>query len=159
GCGVHISHFNSRADLVLPHLDHARTAGIDATYDLYCYLAGSTILGMIALPPEAQIGGSEATLARLRDPAEREKLRSSFAPPRVPPEIVRLTFIAAPNYRHLEGRTLPEAAAETGHSVGDFVCDVLEASELAVGCVVPHRNRGEEDVKALTRHPAMTAGS
>ena len=59
--------FNSRADLVLPHLDAARRQGIDATYDLYCYLAGSTILGMIALPPEAQEGGSEATLARLRD--------------------------------------------------------------------------------------------
>src|SRR5262245_1276659 len=100
GCGVHISHFNSRADLALPHLDHAGTAGIDATYDRCCYLAGSTILGMIALPPEAQIGGSEATLARLRDPAEREKLRSWFAAPRVPLEIVRLSFIAAPNYRH-----------------------------------------------------------
>ena len=38
---VHISHFNSRADLVLPHLDRARAAGLDVTFDLYCYLAGS----------------------------------------------------------------------------------------------------------------------
>src|SRR5947209_7196374 len=29
GCGVHISHFNSRARLVLPKLDAARAAGLD----------------------------------------------------------------------------------------------------------------------------------
>src|SRR5439155_1478920 len=69
GCAVHISHFNSRADLVLPHFDAATQSGLDATYDLYCYLAGSTILGMIALPPWVQEGGIDATMARLKDPA------------------------------------------------------------------------------------------
>src|SRR5207237_3526373 len=38
GCAVHISHFNSRADLVLPHFDTGTRRGLDATYDLYCYL-------------------------------------------------------------------------------------------------------------------------
>src|SRR5207245_454694 len=42
GVGVHISHFNSQAGLVLPRLDEARAQGIDVTYDLYCYLAGSS---------------------------------------------------------------------------------------------------------------------
>lgn len=159
GCAVHISHFNSRADLVLPHLDRAARQGIDATYDLYCYLAGSTILGMIALPPEAQEGGYDATLARLQDPKARERLREWFAAPRVPLEDVRVSFIAAPEYRSLEGKTLAEAAKERGCDLGTFVCDVLVASKLAVGCVVAHRQRDEDDVKALTRHPAMMAGS
>ena len=65
---VHISHFNSRAELVLPHFDAATVSGLDATYDLYCYLAASSILGMVALPPWVQEGGSDATLARLRRP-------------------------------------------------------------------------------------------
>jgi N-acyl-D-amino-acid deacylase len=39
------------------------------------------------------------------------------------------------------------------------VCEVLAASNLAVGCVVPHRHRTEEDVRQLMRHPAMMAGS
>jgi N-acyl-D-amino-acid deacylase len=72
---------------------------------------------------------------------------------------VRLGFIAAPEYRRHEGQTLAQAAAESGKSVAEFVCDVLLASDLAVGCVVPHRNRGESDVRELMRHPAMMAGS
>ena len=55
--------------------DAATRRGLDATYDLYCYLAGSTILGMIALPAWAQEGGSEATLRRLIDPEVRARLR------------------------------------------------------------------------------------
>jgi N-acyl-D-amino-acid deacylase len=159
GCAVHISHFNSRADLVLPHFDAATRRGLDATFDLYCYLAGSTILGMIALPPWVQEGGSEATLQRLRDPAVRARLREGFDGPRGPLEVIRLSFIAAPEYRSLEGQTLGEAAGQAGVDVTSFVCDVLVASRLAVGCVVPHQQRGEEDVRSLTRHAAMMAGS
>src|SRR5262249_15154578 len=33
------------------------------------------------------------------------------------------------------------------------------ASRMAVGCVVAHRQRTEEDVRGLIRHPAMMAGS
>jgi N-acyl-D-amino-acid deacylase len=160
GCPVHVSHFNSRADLVLPRIDAARAGGTDVTYDLYCYLAGSSILAMVALPPWVQEGGVEATLARLRDPAVRERLRSEhFTTPRGPLGPVRLSYVAAPDFRQLEGRALEDAAGETGQSIGDFVCDLLLASGLAVGCVAPHRERGEEDVRALTRHPAMMAGS
>lgn len=159
GCPVHISHFNSRASLVLPHFDTARRQGVDATYDLYCYLAGSTILGMIALPPEAQVGGSDATLARLRDPNTRTALRPWFEKPRIPLEAVRISFVANPQYRHLEGLTLENAAKAVGTSLGDLVCDLLVSSNLAVGCIAPHKARDEEDVKALTRHPSMMAGS
>ncbi len=158
-CAVHISHFNSKADLVLPVLDSARARGIDVTYDLYCYLAGSTILGMLALPPEVQEGGPEPTLARLRDPDVRAQLTSWFAAPRVPLEKIRLSFIAAPEHRHHEGQTLQEAAAHADKPLGTFICDLLVASELAVGCVSPHRQRGEEDIRALMRHPCMIGGS
>jgi N-acyl-D-amino-acid deacylase len=160
-----ISHFNSRADLVLPHLDAARAAGLDVTFDLYGYLAGSTILGMIALPPWVQEGGAEATLARLADPAVRARLTGEgFAGPRGPLDQVRLSYVEAPAYRACEGLTLAEAAARTAGHPGpaaliDFVCDVLIASSLAVGCVVPHRQRTEADVQALMRHPAMMGGS
>ena len=158
GCGVHISHFNSRADLVIPHLDAAGRDGIDATFDLYCYLAGNTILAMVALPPWVQEDGCAATLARLADPAVRRRLRG-FSGPRGSHQEIRLSFIAAPEYRHLEGLGLEEAAQRSGRDMETFVCEVLLASRLAVGCIVPHRNRGEEDLRALIRHPAMMSGS
>jgi N-acyl-D-amino-acid deacylase len=159
GVAVHISHFNSRADLVLPKVDAGRAEGVDVTYDLYCYLAGSSILGMYSLPPWVQESGVDPTVARLRDPAVRERLREWFAAPRQPLEKVRLSHVAAPEFRRHEGQTLEQAAAEAGRSLGDFVCDVLVASGMAVGCVAPHHRRGQEDVDALTRHPAMMAGS
>lgn len=159
GVPVHISHFNSRAELVGPKLDAGRREGIDVTFDLYCYLAGSTILGMIALPPWVQEGGVEATVARLRDPGVRQQLREWFKKPRIPLEIIRLGFVARPDQRHFEGKTVPEAAAMVNKDPGDFVCDVLIDSDLAVGCVVPHQRRTGEDIRQLMRHPCMTAGS
>jgi N-acyl-D-amino-acid deacylase len=159
GVAVHISHFNSQAGLVLPKLDAARAAGIDATYDLYCYLAGSSILGMNALPSWVQEGGVDATVARLRDPAVRERLRGWFATPKSPLETIRLSFVAAPDYKPYEGQTLEQAARATGQEPGEFVCDLLAASQTAVGCVVPHRQRTQDDVCQLIRHPAMMAGS
>src|SRR5262249_50707405 len=127
GCAVHISHFNSRADLVLPHFDAATRRGLDATFDLYCYLAGSTILGLVALPPGGQEGGVDATLARLKDPAVRPRLREAFVAPRGPLEEIRLSFIAASEYRHLEGKTLAEAARQAGSNIETIVSDLLGA--------------------------------
>jgi N-acyl-D-amino-acid deacylase len=165
GVAALISHFNSRADLVLPHLDRARAAGLDVAFDLYGYLAGSTILGMVALPTWVQEGGADATLARFADPAVRARLkREGIVGPRGPIDEVRLSYVEAPAYRAYEGLTLAEAASRaTGRAgpeaVVDFVCDVLTASALAVGCVSPHRQRTEADVTALMRHPAMMGGS
>jgi N-acyl-D-amino-acid deacylase len=170
GCAVHISHFNSLADQVIPKLDAMRDAGVDATFDLYCYLCGSTILGMIALPPELQEGGIELTLERLGDRAERAKLRAWFAAPRVPLENVRLGSVPAHEYRHLEGRTLSEAVSlakpglrsgdERAQAIGDLVCELLIATGMATNCVVPHNaRRNERDIEKLMHHPAMMSGS
>lgn len=157
--GVHISHFNCRAELGLPKLDAGRKEGIDCTFDLYCYLAGSTILGMIALPPEVQAGGVDATVARLRDPAVRHQLQPWFAQPRIPLETIRLGFVAAAQDRRFEGMTVERACREAKKDPGTFICDLLVASEMAVGCVVPHQRRDESDIRATMRHPAMMAGS
>jgi N-acyl-D-amino-acid deacylase len=156
---VHVSHLNSRAELVLPPIEAARAAGIDLTYDLYPYLRGSTILGMVALPPWVQEGGIDATLARLADPAVRERLRRETSGPRGPIGAARLSYVAAPAYRRYEGVTLEEGARQAGQEPVDFLCDLLTASDMAAGCVVPHRQRSEEDVRALMRHPAMIGGS
>src|SRR5581483_1568450 len=133
-------------------------------YDLYCYLAGSSILAMAALPPWVQEGGVDATLARLRDPAVRATLREGFVGPRGPIDGVRLAHVAGAAYRQYEGLTVAEAAARaTGRrdpaALIDFVCDLLVASDLVVGHIAPHQGRGEDDVRALMRHPAMMAGS
>jgi N-acyl-D-amino-acid deacylase len=72
--------------------------------------------------------------------------------------------VAQSKFRHLEGKFLGEAAQivkgkSDEQTIGDLICELLLASDMAVGCVVPHLRRGEEDVQALIRHPAMMAGS
>ena len=93
GCGVHVSHFNCLADQTIPLLDAARAEGVDVTFDLYCYLYGSTIVAMITLPPETLEGGIEATVERLKLPATRKKLEPAFANPRFPIHTMRLASL------------------------------------------------------------------
>ncbi|WP_020469896.1 N-acyl-D-amino-acid deacylase family protein [Zavarzinella formosa] len=160
GCGVHISHFNSIASQVIPQMDVMATQGAEVTFDLYCYLYGSTILGMITLPPEAQAGGVGLTLERLRDPAIRPQVKEWVSKPRFDLNRVRLGSVPADEYRHLEGKTLAEAVDLLKRPLGDVILDLLLATNMAVNSVVPHNAlRTEADITALMRDPRMMGGS
>ena len=162
GVAAHVSHYNGPADVLLPLIDRGLAMGLDLTYDTYPYLAGSTILGMVALPPWVQEGGNEATLARLAEPAIRSRLRAEWfpAPTQFPLEKMRLAMVADPSWRWAEGRTVTDAAREAGLAPGEFVCEILLASALAVGVVNFRANdRTEADVRAILRHPSHMAGS
>jgi N-acyl-D-amino-acid deacylase len=159
GCRVHVSHFNSLAELAIPQMDRLERSGGAVSFDLYCYLFGSTILGMIALPPAAMAGGVDATLARLRDPAFRSQVREWVAKPRFDLDRVRLGSVPADEYRHLEGRTLAEAVEWTGRPLADLIVDLLLATETATNAVVPHlAGRADSDIAALMRDRRMAAG-
>ena len=162
GAAVHISHYNGPADLLLPLIDRARAEGVDLTYDSYPYLVGSTILGMVALPGWVQEGGIEATLGRLADPAIRQRLRDEWFSGALPYDLetITITMVADPDDRWAEGLTLVEAAERVGKAPGDFVCDLLIGSGMAVGIFGARAGgRTEEDIRAILRHPAHMAGS
>lgn len=162
GVACHVSHYNGPADLLLPLVDRGLALGVDLTYDTYPYLAGSTILGMVALPGWVQAGGVDATLARLADPSMRSRLREEWFAGDLPYPLdqMHLAAIAHPDWRWAEGKTVAIAAEEAGLARGDFVIDVLLASGMAVGVVAFRAgDRTEEDVRAILRHPAHMAGS
>ena len=108
---MHVSHFNSLADQMLPLVDEARASGVDVTYDLYCYLYGSTIVAMLTLPSEILEGGIEAAVSRLKNAATRKQLESAFANPRFPIETIRLASLPHPEWKDYEGLNLLEACA------------------------------------------------
>jgi N-acyl-D-amino-acid deacylase len=112
GCGVHVSHFNVLAEQALPVIDAARASGVDVTYDLYCYLYGSTIVGMITLPPAVYEGGIDAAVERLKRPEVRKDLEAAFACPRFPIETLRLASLPHPDWKKYEGMLLTEAATQ-----------------------------------------------
>jgi len=162
GVAAHVSHYNGKADLLLPLIDEGRALGLDLTYDSYPYLAGSTILGMIALPPWVQEQGVEATLKRMRVPAVRSRLKSEWFASVLPYplETVTIAMAAHSDWRWAEGQTVTAAAEHARLDPGDFVCEILLASEMAVGVVVFRpKDRTEADIRAILRHPAHMAGS
>src|SRR5256885_1640965 len=135
GVPSHISHYNGPAELLLPLIDRGLALGLDLTFDTYPYLAGSTILGMVALPPWVQEGGIEPTLARLADTTVRERLNREWfsAPTPYPLDSTTITMTAHPDWRWAEGLKVTEAAERADLSPGDFVCESLLASGMAVG--------------------------
>jgi N-acyl-D-amino-acid deacylase len=159
---AHVSHYNGPADILLPLVDQGLAQGLDLTYDTYPYLAGSTILSMVALPAWVQEGGNEATLERLADPSVRKQLETDWfpLPTQFPLEKIHLAMVADESWRWAEGKTVTDAARQAGLSACDFICDILVSSGLAVGVVNFRANdRTEADVRAILRHPSHMAGS
>jgi N-acyl-D-amino-acid deacylase len=162
GVASHISHFNGPAEILLPLIDRGLEMGLDLTYDTYPYLAGSTILGMVALPAWVQEGGIEPTLERLADGTIRDRLDSEWfsTPTQYPLDKMHLAMVADPAWKWAEGLTVSAAASRANLSACNFVCDILLASGLAVGVVNFRANdRTEADVRAILRHPSHMAGS
>ncbi|MEQ7125911.1 amidohydrolase family protein [Actinopolymorpha sp. B11F2] len=152
GVPVHVSHYRGLAEPLLDHLEEAATAGVDVTFDAYPHLYGNTILAMKALPPQVQAGGVEETLRRLADPAVRAELEARWFPAAeaaLGPAI--FGYIAGTDYRWAEGLTLAAAGARAGLSFGELVCEVLLASDLAVGAIVPSPGGDDADLRAMIR--------
>ena len=151
GCAVHISHLKlagrrnwGKAEAVVEAVDAARAEGLRITADQYPYIAGSTLLGAI-LPPWAHDGGGEATLARLRDPAARSRLRAALSDPGPAdwdnfwgwsgPEGILVADV--PSGRHPEwlGKTVADVAKDRGQDPIDAAFDLLLEERLGVAMV------------------------
>lgn len=162
GVAGHISHYNGPADLLIPLIDDGLAMGLDLTFDTYPYLAGSTILGMVSLPPWVQAGTIDETTARMADPSIRKQLNTEWftKPTPYPLDQVSLAMVANEEWRWAEGMTVTQAAEKANLAPGDFVCEILHASQMEVG-IVGFRpgDRTEEDVRRLMKHPAHMAGS
>jgi N-acyl-D-amino-acid deacylase len=143
GVKVHFAHYRTsphNAGQVREHLaliDAAKADGVDVTLDIYPYPSGSTI-PVSFLPSWAQEGGPEAIIKRLRDPNDRAKLvhylDNDYRDLRSLEEGV---FSFVRGNPELEGISLPDYAKRQGKSLGETLCDVLLAQDLAVGYTVP----------------------
>ncbi|MGP4019551.1 N-acyl-D-amino-acid deacylase family protein [Saccharopolyspora sp. 5N708] len=171
GCPLHLAHatmnFNvnrGRAVDLLSMLDTALAGGCDITLDTYPYLPGSTSLHAL-LPSWAMAGGVAATLGRLRDPAQRSRIRAvmeeegSDGCHGVPVDwdTIEINGVRRPDNAHLVGRSVAESARAAGRQPTEFYFDVLVSEELGSSCLM---HIGHEDnVRAIMRHRTHTAGS
>jgi N-acyl-D-amino-acid deacylase len=121
GTWAEIRHIKSRsasqmAD-ALRVIDSARAAGIDVTADQYPYIASGTGLAAM-LNTWVQEGGSDSLVARLHDPAVRERLKKELAADSA--EGIRtaantmVNSVSTDSLKKYQGRRLTEVAQMMG---------------------------------------------
>jgi N-acyl-D-amino-acid deacylase len=171
GVPLHLAHAHlgyeinkGKAPELLAMIDQARENGIEVTLDTYPYLAGATYLHAF-LPSWMHVGGSAATIGRLRDVGLRERLRvemeveGSDGFHEIPMDwsIVVISSARLPENRQWIGRSIADASAEAGLRPIDFLCDLLAGEMLGVACVSHSGN--EENVRMTMTHWSHTVGS
>ena len=145
-------------------VDEARARGVDATIDQYPYTASSTSIAAALLPAWALEGGAAAAEQRLRDPAQRAKIKAESAAiirdergGGDPKNVVVARCEWDPS---LNGMDLGAITARRGLPV-----TIDNAAETALWIVEQGGAQGifhamsEEDLQRILVHPATMVGS
>jgi N-acyl-D-amino-acid deacylase len=170
GTALHVSHHKTagkygigRSTATLAMMDEARSVGLDVTCDVYPYVAASTSLHAM-LPPWAAEGGFGALLARLAEPAQRDRMRTSITHGEPDWENTvgnggwdRIDVASAPRHPQSEGHSIAGLAAQAGQDPLDYVADLLLAESGAV-TIISH-SMDEADMQRVLAHPGTMIGS
>lgn len=163
GIRVQISHVKcsgpavwGRASDVLELFDRTRREGIDIAGDQYPYTAASTSLTGALFPRWALEGGREATLKRLAEAGQRQRLHADiaamFSKWSTPTGVVIARYVPDSS---LEGQNMAQIAEA-------LRCDPAQAAmrlyEQGEASVVVHAMQ-EADVETIARYPWIAVGS
>ncbi|MDQ3211231.1 MAG: D-aminoacylase, partial [Acidobacteriota bacterium] len=133
-----------KMDAVIGKVQQARAEGLKITADMYTYTAGSTGLDA-SMPPWVLDGGYEAGYQRLRDPAQRARIREAIATPSAEwenlylaagsPDRVLLVEFKSEKLKPLTGKTLAVAARLRGEDPVDTIMNLVVEDQSRVGAV------------------------
>jgi N-acyl-D-amino-acid deacylase len=151
---------------VIERIESARAQGLDITADQYPYIASATSLSAI-IPPEYHEGGSDAFVARLKDPTVRAKIRAELSIDSDKfenmwrgtggPQGVLVTSVLDPSLRKYEGKTVAQIAQMDNKDPLDSVFDLIIADHDNVGAIYFEMN--EADVKLAMQQPFVSVGT
>ncbi|HJZ13310.1 MAG TPA: D-aminoacylase [Acidobacteriota bacterium] len=149
-----------KLDQVIQKVEAARKEGLRITADMYLYAASATGLDA-AMPAWVQEGGHKAWVARLKDPAVREKLRKEMADEwqKGGRSADKILLISLKNERlkPLIGKTLAQVARERRQSAYETAMDLVVEDDSRVGVV--YFSLSEENIKKEVKLPWMSFGS
>ena len=149
-------------------LEETRAEGIDISFDMYPYPAGSSYMLQL-LPPSAQEGGLDALRARLRDPAQHAALKQwvedgSGGDTHIQSKIsligwgnVLISGVGTPALKVLEGQRMDAAAAGLGLHPFDLLVRFVEEDEGQTAIVMFQQS--EDDLHAACCHRLHMVGS
>lgn len=144
GVAVHISHLKAqgqpnwwKAEPVLDLLTAASASGVDATFDRYPYVAYATGLSSL-FPIWTREGGTDAFLARLRDPMLASRIEADVRAKidRLGTwEAVQVTATSSPELTWAVGRRLGSLARERGINPYALLVDIITRDRNRTGMV------------------------
>lgn len=145
---------------VIERIAAARAAGIDVAADTYAYTAWYNDMSAF-VPPWAHDGGTGKMLERLRDPAQRARIRKDMLTPSSSwdnewhevsgPKDVLIGLVKNPALRKLQGKTIAQIAQERGKDPLDTLLDILVEDAGQTECAVFGMN--EPDVALALVQP------
>ena len=149
---------------VLARFEEARARGLDVSANQYPYDRASNGLDA-CLPVWVREGSADEMIARLRDPALRERIKTEMADASITEwenqwygsggaEGVMLSSVLDPALRKWEGMTLAEIGREMGKDPRDALMDLVIADHAESSCIISIMT--EDDVRAALRHPLVS---
>lgn len=150
---------------VLDAIERARASGVDVTANQYPYLAGATSLGA-TIPPKYHDGGTEALLARLKDPAQRAAIRRDLLTPSGSfenfwrlagrPEGILVLSVLNPELKKYEGKNIAQVAAAEKKDPMDALMDLVAADRNNTGAA--YFLMDEDDMRLAMQKPWVSVG-
>lgn len=141
-------------------IDAARAQGVDIAADTYAYTAWGNGLSAF-IPPWAHDGGTAKLLARLKDPAARERIRKDMLTPSddwenewqqiAGPESILIGSVQNLKLLPLQGKTMAEVAKLWNKDPIDTIFDFLIEDDGATGVAV--YGMSEPDVLLALQQP------
>jgi len=152
---------------VLKRVEAARARGLDITANQYPYTRASNGLDS-CLPLWAREGGLDKTLARLKDPATRERIKKDMDDPNATTwenqwyganggDGVMLSTVLNPELQKYEGMTLTAIGKAMAKDPRDAVMDLVIADRGESSVITSIMD--EDDVRAAMRNPLVGVGT
>jgi N-acyl-D-amino-acid deacylase len=161
---LQVSHITPRrgrddARRALGKVDAARAAGQDVAFDMHTRFFGTTSL-KVMLPAWAHEGGRDALAARLKDPAERDRMRAYTSLISAGGDWSRIVLYDSPSHPHLARLDFETISRRIGRDPHTCAFDILlgDIDQLHRPMVLL-LTYDEEVLRETFRHPACTIGS
>ena len=151
---------------VLARLEDARARGIDVTANIYPYNRSSNGLDA-SLPIWVREGGVDKMIARLKNPADRERVKKDMDDSSATWENqwygagggdgILLSTVLNDDLRKYEGLTLAQIGKAMGKDPRDAVMDLVIADRGESNTI--NAVMSEEDVRTALKHPLVGIGT
>jgi dihydroorotase/N-acyl-D-amino-acid deacylase len=152
---------------VIAAIENARKQGLEVTANQYPYIASATSLGA-AIPPKYHAGGTDAFVARLRDPKIRGQIKQELASPAQGggenmwrgtggPQGILVASVLNPNLKQYEGKRIAEIAKMQNKDPMDALMDLVADDRDNVGAI--YFSMSEPDLRLAMQQPWLCVGT